>query len=90
MRESIGTGLAGISALWALYFFGLATINVFRTNANRKEGVRRKHRSAFNIIFSPSELTEAGLIARRKCLTGMVGFWLSFLLGAMGCLLANN
>jgi hypothetical protein len=43
---------------------------MFRTVANRKEGVPlfpNWYESPFNIIFRPHQLTERGLIARRRC-----------------------
>jgi hypothetical protein len=90
MTERIGASLVVIAFPCALYFYGLGAASVFRLCANRKDDTPRKYRSAFNVIFSPSELTEPGLVARRKCIIAIAGFYLCFLVAAVGVLLTNK
>lgn len=66
------------------YFVIIATVNMFRAVANRKEGVPLFPRwwiGPFTILVRPHQLTERGLAARRRVMYGTIGFFVCWLLG---------
>jgi hypothetical protein len=78
--EVIGGLVVAVAFLCAFSSWVIATVNMFRTVANRKDGVPlfpNWYESSFNILFRPSQLTDRGLSARRWCFYGVAGFIIS-------------
>ena len=93
MLEALTGTVAGLAMLGALVSWFVATINMFRTVANRKEGVPlfpHWHESPWNILFRPHQLTERGLTARRRCFQGVVGFLICAVIGMIAGVLADR
>lgn len=55
----------------------VATINMFRALANRRDGapLTSSDRSLFSVLFWPAQFTQHGLDARRWVIYGFIGFW---------------
>jgi hypothetical protein len=80
MLEAVFGTIVAVAFVAAFTFWFIGVVNMFRVVANRKDGVPlfpNWFESPFNILFRPSQLTDRGIIARRKCFYGFIGFILS-------------
>ena len=76
----IGGLVVAVAFLCALASWIVALVNMFRTVANRKDGVPlfpSWYQGPFNILIRPSQLTDRGLSARCRCFYGFAGFVIS-------------
>ena len=62
--------------------FVVMVVNIYRAAANHKES--QEVIANLNLIFTPSELTDRGLAARRWCIWGLAGFVLSWFAVVIG------
>jgi hypothetical protein len=93
MLEAIIGTIVAAAFIGAIASWFIAVVNVFRTVANRREGVPLFpiwFESPFNILFRPAQLTDRGLIARRRCFYGVIGFVLSILIVCIAAYLQEN
>jgi len=61
----------------------VAAVNMFLAVRYRKPGVPlfpNEFSSPANILFMPSKLTERGLLARKRCFLGTIGFLTAMLI----------
>jgi uncharacterized membrane protein YeaQ/YmgE (transglycosylase-associated protein family) len=75
--ETIRNAIGFSGGILALVSFLTGMVNAFVIVANRKEGVSlfpNWYSSPFEIIYRPAGLTERGLLARRRCIYGIIGF----------------
>ena len=66
--------------------WGVAVYNMFRTVALRKPGVSKWHGTwfnPFNLLLQPGKLTDAGLVARKRCFFGLLRFLACWVLAVL-------
>lgn len=86
MMQTIGAIAFVGCILGGFVCWGVAVYNMFRSVALRKPGVSLWHGTLlnpFNLLLQPDKLTNAVVIARRRCFYGVVGFFACWLLGAV-------
>jgi len=92
MLEALASLVFAAACMGGIASCFVATINLYRTVANRKDGVplfQNWWDAPTNIIYYPHLLTERGLAARRKCFRGVGGFLLCCAIAAGAGVLAG-
>lgn len=82
--QTIGTIAFFGCVLGGFVCWGVVVFNMFRAVALRKPGVSMWHgtwNNPFNLLLQPDRLTDAGIVARNRCVFGVIGFFACWLLG---------